>query len=85
MQKNIKLADAAVQLKKSRNEALEMHNKIMLFSIAPAQCSESETVEFFNILRAEALRNARARALTNSDQNESKLSLYFGVVIFFWS
>ena len=73
--KKIKLAEAAVQLQKSRNEALDIHSEIMLFSNSPVRYSESGTVKFFDILRAEALSKARVRVLTNSDQNESTSSM----------
>lgn len=60
--KKLKLAQVAVDLQKERNEALDRHNEILLFSNAPAECDTAETVEFFNLLRAEALRKARTRA-----------------------
>ena len=78
VQKKIKLAEAAVQLQKARSEALDLYSEIMLFSNTSAQCSESETVEFFNILGTEALRKARARAFTNSYRNASTPSMSLG-------
>lgn len=49
-------------LQRARNSALDRHNDITIFSNAPAECDKQATIEFFNLLRSEALEKARIRA-----------------------
>lgn len=62
--KKIKLAAESVAAQVERNETLHRHYELMLFTNAPPECDQSEAVEYFSTMRAQALtriRNARKK------------------------
>lgn len=69
--KKPKLALIAIDQPKTRNESLERHNEIMVFSNAPEEYNSTAIIEYSNLLRAETLQNARKRAAANSDSGKA--------------
>ena len=66
-QKKLQIAAEAVCSQRARNEALERHNELLLFSSAPEECNHAETIEYYNVPRAEALQKTRSRLADDSE------------------
>ena len=64
--KKLRLASESVRVQRERNAALQQYNEILLFSSAPDGCDEGDAVAYFNLLRSEALKKARARLRDNN-------------------
>ena len=57
--KKIRLAAESVALQRERNEAVTRRYEILIFTNAPAGCDDSQSVEYFNIMRSRALAEIR--------------------------
>ena len=65
--KKIKLAAEAVKAQKERNVTLKRHYEIVLFTNAPSGCDNSQSVEYFNTMRARVLAELRGE---ESNENQ---------------
>ncbi|CDF40639.1 unnamed protein product [Chondrus crispus] len=69
--KKLRLPSESVRDQGERNAALQQYNEILLFSSAPDGCDEGDAVAYFNLLRSEALKKARARLRDNNTAQDA--------------
>lgn len=65
--KKLRLAQKALDAQYARNKILLEHTEMMTFAQSPAGCSQSDSVEYFNLIRQRALRRVR-----DDEENEKK-------------